>query len=94
MVPMTEQQVISSYGSEEAKRVMASKRIQGLVQPDRNNPGKDAFLMYEDKKVTKELNVVNRNRHWVARWRFWSSWFLFELFSDLQPETIFHMEFL
>lgn len=60
MVPMTEQQVISIYGPEEAKRVMASKRIQGMVQPDRNNPGKDAFLMYEDKK---ELNVVNRNRH-------------------------------
>jgi len=57
---MTEQQVISIYGPEEAKRVMASKRIQGMVQPDRNNPGKDAFLMYEDKK---ELNVVNRNRH-------------------------------
>ena len=60
MVPMTEQQVISIYGSEEAKRVMASKRAQGLVQADRNSPGKDAFLMYEDKK---ELNVVNRSRH-------------------------------
>ena len=57
LVPMTETQIIAIYGADEAKNVMKSKRALGMVVPDRNNPGKESYLMFQDKK---ELNTVNR----------------------------------
>ena len=63
MVPMTEQQVLKLYGADEGKRVMASKKAMGMTQPDRNNPGKDAYLMFEEKT---EVNFANRSRHSFA----------------------------
>ena len=58
LVPMTETQIIGIYGADEAKNVMKSKKLQGLTVPDRNNPGKESYLMFQDEK---EVSLVNRN---------------------------------
>lgn len=58
LVPMTETQIIGIYGADEAKNVMKSKKLQGLTVPDRNLPGKESYLMFQDEK---EVSLVNRN---------------------------------
>ena len=56
--PMTEQQIINLYGADEAKSVISAKKASGLTVPDRNNPGRETYLMFQGKK---ELNLINRN---------------------------------
>ena len=63
LVPMTEQQVLKLYGPEEGKRVMASKRVMGLTRADRNHPGAESYLMFQEKT---EVNMANRSRHLFA----------------------------
>ena len=63
LIPMTEQQVVGIYGTEESKSVIAAKKASGMVVPDRNNPGKECYLMFQDER---EVNHVNRSSASVA----------------------------
>lgn len=63
VIPMTEQQVVGIYGPDESKAVIAAKKASGMVVADKNCPGKELYLMFQDEK---EVNHVNRNSTLVA----------------------------
>lgn len=63
LLPMTEQQIVAIYGPDESKSVIAAKKASGMVIADKNCPGKECYLMFQEEK---EVNHVNRNRALVA----------------------------